>query len=74
MKTPISQQSQSARVGRDVPPDLTRALRTQIEGENVALLAQIVIRGLENNPGVSDEDTGNRIERANFVEVGERED
>lgn len=67
VKTAVTQQTESSRVGRDVPSDMARTLCTQIQGEQVVALRKVLIGYLEDNTRIDDQHTRGLIERANLV-------
>ncbi|CRK12468.1 hypothetical protein BN1708_010508 [Verticillium longisporum] len=70
----VAQQTQAAGVGGHVAADVARALGSEVEGEDVALLGEELVGRLENDAGVDDERAADVVKRLNLVHAAHVDD
>lgn len=70
----VAEETETTGVAGDVAANVAGAFGAEVEREDVALLGEEFVGGLEDHAGVGDEDTGGGVEGADLVHGVEGED
>jgi hypothetical protein len=70
----VAEEAEAAGVGGEVATDVAGPFGAEVEGDDVAAFADVVVQGLEDAAGIAGEDAGGVVKVPDAVEAGEGED
>ena len=74
MEGAVPEEAEATSVGGYIPSNMTGPLGSEVKGENVPPLPEVLVCGFQNDSSVTDEDPGNRVKAADLVEVVHADD
>lgn len=74
MEGAVPEETEASSIGSYISPNMTRPLGSEVKGEDVPLLPEVLVCDFENDSSVTDEDPGNGVKAADLVEVVHADD